>query len=66
VELGECPVTIGSRDINASFTGKIYDLGVIGIIMRIPLLAGTSYEEVKNLAVDLYNDDNIESVFQRA
>lgn len=63
VELGDCPVTIGSRDINASFTGKIYDLGVIGIIMRIPLLAGTSYEEVKKLAVDLYNDNNIESVF---
>lgn len=63
VELGECQVAIGRRNINASFTGKIYDLGVIGIIMRIPLREGASYEEVMDLAIDLYNDDEIESVF---
>lgn len=65
VELGEYPVTIGRQSINASFTGKIYDLGVIGIIMRIPLHNGSGYEGIKNLAVDLYNDENIESFFVR-
>lgn len=63
VELGDCQVAIGRRNINASFTGKIYDLGVIGIIMRIPLSEGASYSEIMDLAVDLYNDDNIEPVF---
>lgn len=65
VELGECPVTIGSQNFTGLFTGKIYDLGVIGIIMRIPLQTGAAYEEVKNLAIDLYNDDEIEAVFIR-
>lgn len=63
VELGEYPVTIGDQHFKALFTGKIYDLGVIGIIMRIPLQAGTGYDEIKNLAVELYNDDEIETVF---
>lgn len=63
VELGDCQVAIGRRNINASFTGKIYDLGVIGIIMRIPLSEGASYTEIMDLAIDLYNDDNIEPVF---
>ncbi|MCL6635115.1 MAG: hypothetical protein K6T29_05025 [Peptococcaceae bacterium] len=63
VELGECPVAIGAGTFNASFTGKIYDIGVIGIIMRVPLQPGAGYDEVQHLAVNLYNDDDIESVF---
>lgn len=63
VELGEYPITIGGQNLNALFTGKIYDLGVISIIMRIPYRAGTGYEEMKNLAIDLYNTGEVEPVF---
>jgi len=36
VELGEHPVSAGARQFQASFTARVYDLGVISIIMRIP------------------------------
>lgn len=65
VELGEYPVTIGRQSVKTNVTGKIYDLGVIGIIMRVPLPGHASYEEIRNMAVDLYNDENIETSFVR-
>jgi len=64
VELGEYPVTIGSRTFNALFTGKIYDLGVIVVIMRLPLPPGIKYDEVKNLAIEISNSETIEPVFE--
>ncbi|MEN6621932.1 MAG: hypothetical protein ABFD50_10320 [Smithella sp.] len=63
VELGEHPVTISGQNFNAVFTGKIYDLGVISIIMRIAHKAGAGYEEIKSLAIDLYNNEEIGTVF---
>jgi len=63
VELGECPVTIGAQNFKALFTGKIYDLGVIGIIMRVPLRPDAGYNEILDLAVEFYNNDDIERVF---
>lgn len=63
VDLGEYPVTVGGKSFSALFTGKIYDLGVIGIVMRIPLQADADYDEIKTLAVALYNDKEIEPVF---
>ena len=62
-ELGEHTVSIGGRIFKTNVTGKVYDLGVIGIIMRLPLPENAAYEEIRNLAVDLYNDENIESFF---
>lgn len=63
VELGEQDVSTGARKLRASFTAKIYDLGVIGIIMRIPLTGCDGYEEIKRLAVELYNSEAIEPYF---
>ncbi|BAF60199.1 MAG: hypothetical protein HPY89_01500 [Pelotomaculum sp.] len=63
VELGEQKVKIGRQTFKAQFTGKIYDLGVIGIIMRLPLQEGTAFGELQNIAVELYNSDEIEQVF---
>ncbi len=63
VELGEHTVTIGARNINALLSAKVYDLGVIGIIMRVPLREGASYDEIKELSIELYNDEKIESFF---
>jgi len=63
VELGEDTVAAGGRSLNVSFTGKVYDLGVIAIIMRIPLLEGAAYQNAVELATILYNDEGIETVF---
>lgn len=63
VELGEDTVAAGGRNLNVSFTGKVYDLGVIVIIMRIPLLEGAAYQDAAELAFSLYHDEGIEAVF---
>lgn len=63
VELGEHEVSTGVRKLHAAFTAKIYDLGVIGIIMRIPLAGYTQYEEIRRLALELYNSEAIEQYF---
>ncbi|MCL6638702.1 MAG: hypothetical protein K6T80_03355 [Firmicutes bacterium] len=63
VELGEHPVSTGSRRFSALFTAKVYDLGVIAIIMRIPLPDGAGYGEIRKLAVELYNSEDIEPYF---
>ncbi|MCL6561092.1 MAG: hypothetical protein K6U74_20350 [Firmicutes bacterium] len=65
VELGECSVDIGGGNYSTVFTGKVYDLGVIGIIMRLPLPEKPDYQEVKKLAIELYNSEEIEKVFIR-
>lgn len=63
VELGENQVEAGGRSFNAHFTGKVYDLGVIVIIMRVPLPPQADYQAILDLAIDIYNDENIEPVF---
>ena len=60
VELGEHPVSAGARQFQASFTARVYDLGVISIIMRIHLAGCAGYDEIRRLAVELYNSDEIE------
>ncbi|OPY57012.1 MAG: hypothetical protein A4E55_01871 [Pelotomaculum sp. PtaU1.Bin035] len=65
VELGECQITISNLAFNALLTGKIYDLGVIAVIMRLPLPPGIEYEELKALSIEIYNADTIESLFDR-
>lgn len=63
VELGGCRVNAGKRELDVLFTGKVYDIGVIAIIMRANVPAGTSYQEFVDLAIDIYNDDSIEPFF---
>jgi len=65
VELGEIPVTLRNRIYDAQFTARIYDLGVIVIIMRIPLPSGISYEDVRDLAVELNKSETIEPLLYK-
>jgi hypothetical protein len=63
VELGEHPVSSGTRQFRASFTARVYDLGVISIIMRVPLAGYDGYDEIRRLAVELYNSEELEPYF---
>lgn len=65
VELGKSTIKTGGKDLEVYFGGKIYDLGVIGIIMRVPLPPEAGYNEILDLAVELYNDESLEAVFVR-
>ncbi|HHW43800.1 MAG TPA: hypothetical protein GXX25_08330 [Desulfotomaculum sp.] len=65
VELGEERLNLGSRDFRVRFTGKVYDLGVISLIMHILLPTDAAYRTILDLAVYLYeNDQPIEGIFQ--
>jgi len=63
VELGKSTIKTGGKDLEVNFGGKIYDLGVIGIVMRVPLPPKAEYNEILDLAVELYNDESIEALF---
>ncbi|MBE3588132.1 MAG: hypothetical protein IMW93_06185 [Thermoanaerobacteraceae bacterium] len=65
VELGEERLNLDSRDFRVRFTGKVYDLGVISLIMHILLPPGAGYRTILDLAVYLSeNDQIIEGIFQ--
>ncbi len=63
VELGKSTIKTGRQELEVNLGGKIYDLGVIGVIMRVPLPKEAGYDEILDLAVELYNDESLEAVF---
>lgn len=74
VDLGEAAVKIGPRVLHGYFAGKIFDLGVIGLTLRIPL-PENDYAAAREISFYLANmasaeedlrnkdEDNIESLF---
>ncbi|RKO67635.1 hypothetical protein [Desulfofundulus salinus] len=62
VELGEEWIKLGRRDFRVRFTGKIYDLGVVSLIMHILLPMGFSYQEIRDLAVYLSENEETEGI----
>ncbi|WP_027717041.1 hypothetical protein [Desulfovirgula thermocuniculi] len=56
VELGEDVVAVGGRPLQVRFAGKIYDLGVISLVMHVLIPPHFGYEEIRDLAVFL--DEN--------
>ena len=63
VELEEEKINLLEQVFPARFTAKIYDLGVISIIMRILLPQYYNYKAVVNLAGYLYDTEVIEDAF---
>lgn len=73
VDLGEVTLKIGPRALRGYFVGKIFDLGVIGVTLRIPL-PGNDYAAAREIAFYLANpagsreeevsdSENIEALF---
>lgn len=63
VELGEERIKIGPQDFRVRFTGKVYDLGVVSLIMQIFLPPDASYNTIRDLAIYLSENDEIEEIF---
>jgi len=63
VELGDDRISLKNEQFPVKFLGKIYDLGVISIIMRILLPLPCPYEKIKNLAVYLTDTEELEPLF---
>jgi len=63
VELGEDEIRLPGGFFTARFTAKIYDLGVVSIILRLILPEGYTYEKIKELAVYLTDTEELEYLF---
>lgn len=63
VELGEERIKIGPQDFRVRFTGKVYDLRVVSLIMQIFLPPDASYNTIRDLAIYLSENDEIEEIF---
>lgn len=56
-------LTIGGRTYPTSVYARAYDFGVISIVLRLPLPADLSYNELLNLAVELSEEDLLDPLF---
>lgn len=63
VELSTVDVPINEMHYSASVTARIFDLGVVSIVLKVHLVPGTSYEELRRLSVHLNSTDKLESIF---
>lgn len=63
VELDREQRHIDGRPYRINYSARVYDLGVISVIMRISLPPDCSYEQLHRLAVHLYHDDQLEALF---
>lgn len=64
VELGEESITIGPLQYKSGFSARIYDIGVISIVLRINLPEKFSFTDIHDLALHLYNTDDMEPFFE--
>ncbi|MGB9846612.1 MAG: hypothetical protein ACPLRH_03795 [Desulfotomaculales bacterium] len=65
VELGDDTVAIQGNSFPVKFLAKVYDLGVLSIIMRIFLPPLYPYEKIRGLAVYLTDTDELEPFFHK-
>ncbi|MEW6424211.1 MAG: hypothetical protein AB1523_05605 [Bacillota bacterium] len=63
VELGGEDILIRKERYPVKFVAKVYDLGVISIIMRILLGSSCTYEKIRDLAVYLSDTEDLECLF---
>ncbi|MFZ5634415.1 MAG: hypothetical protein ACOY40_16400 [Bacillota bacterium] len=63
VELGEEARFFNGQSYSVNYFARVYDLGVISVIMRISVPPDYDYSRIHSLAVHLYNDDSLEEVF---
>lgn len=63
VELGGTELALNGANYSVTAVSRIFDLGVVSIVLRIHLPEGLSYESLRDLSVFLYNTDDLEPVF---
>ncbi|KJS14489.1 MAG: hypothetical protein VR69_17315 [Peptococcaceae bacterium BRH_c4b] len=63
IDLGEETVTLQETRLKATFSARIYDLGVISIVLRITLPPEYDYDHIHKLAIYIYNTDDLEPLF---
>jgi hypothetical protein len=64
IELGNETVAAPDGLLKASFSARIYDLGVISIVLRITLPPQCDYDYIHRLAIYFYSTDDLETLFE--
>lgn len=64
-------VTIGALELNlekwklsANLTAKVYDVGVISLILKIDLPENITFDELRDLSAYLYSSNEVEEIFK--
>ncbi len=65
VELGEDSRIFNGSPYNVHYFARVYDLGVISLVMRISIPPDYGYHQFHRLAVHLYNDQSLDPVFDQ-
>lgn len=63
VELGEGQFVLGGEVYQASYSARVYDLGVVSIIVRLAVPPGDVYGGMRRLALVLAHTEELEPVF---
>lgn len=63
VELGGDTMELAGVRYRVKYFARIYDLGVVSVIMRIELPREADYEQVKRVALDLEKESDYEELF---
>ncbi len=64
VDLGIRELYLNGSAYEGSATARIFDLGVVSIVLKIGLPENIQYEHLRDLSVYLYQTDDLEPVFQ--
>lgn len=65
VELSNTEVNIAGQCCPGTVSARIFDLGVISIVLKIKLPLHATYAELVELAVHLHDTDEFEPIFQK-
>jgi len=63
IELGESTLKVLDTELPAVVTARVYDLGVVTVLLRLNLPTQYTYRELKKLAVNLAVTEKLEPIF---
>lgn len=64
VDLGSRDLVLDGKDYTVTASARIFDLGVVSIILKIPLVNELEYAEVLDFSVYQYHTDDLEPLFE--
>ncbi|WP_418790811.1 hypothetical protein [Phosphitispora sp. TUW77] len=63
VELGSRELQLNGNPYQVTASARIFDLGVVSLVLKIRLTEDICYQELRNFSVFLYNTDDLEPIF---
>lgn len=64
VNMGALELSLEKWKLDANLTAKVYDIGVISLILKIDLPENITFDELRDLSAYLYSSNEIEEIFK--